>query len=530
MNRIVRSRTVGFFLLVICVMAVSWRPFFASYLFPIDDHEIVTYLAYRREKSVLAMWTGVFDFSPMHAIPNTQHWRPLVWISRIVEAELYGANLFWYASARLANLLISAGLFTSALFLYLKSQSQRTATPAHVLGVCSAFFLVFLSSPLWTDVYGRHLAAERHLVLSMAVMALGFGITTSTGSSSTKTHGISVFLIGLTLLALSKENAIYLVPAFGVAALAGEPRQWRCLNRPQLAWVFCVISPLWLTACTSVVRTTINGGSLYVPYSGQVGFAEGRSILAQLPLNGYLLCSVLSLLICRISSSRLGSGNIPRMIAFIAGVLAAEHFFTRVVGVSAPRYEAIAFCLTLVSLALAAAVVRNGVAAQRSSLFFSLIFGCALVFAVSGFSKTHDHLEWFRREGRVWNAEVSRIAESARYLEAEVLLIVVDPPSEYESGRVEKTYSLIKFLDWQLEKTVEFEIALQELGDSQRFHRPSFANLRNVADSGARLNGNVVIRPYVGPTDERRLCVLYSSSGRQSPTVDSCLRVIRFTL
>ena len=523
------TATMGVFSLL-GLITLSWRPFFSTPFSPIDDHEIVAYLSHRSENGWLSVWTGIYQFSPMKLLPDSPHWRPGIWMARIVEAEIFGASSVGFAFVRLTSLLVSASLLCVALNLLLERLEFRVRGPYERRFISTLFFVVFVSSPLWTDVYGRHLAAERHLILGIALVTCGFAFAGSRRPAARRLSGTTLILIGLTVLVISKENATYLGPAFGLFALCGKDQLWRRLSRVQVLWLVMVITPLWIIGCSTVFRSTFRGTALQVPYAGEIGLFQLPLLLLELPSNGYFCVLSASLVVVVLLRELRQNALLTRTLVFFTIVVVLEHVFVRSVGVTAPRYWAVSFAIALLGLALtASSVIGSRVPLVHSSLkMFLFLF--ALVCSVTGLVTVNNNLSWLRDLSQEWNFGVEAIADEVRQVNAETILIIVDPPPRDASGRVEKTYSMVKFLDWQLDKSVDFELALLETPSSQRYDVSSFQNLLKVAVEGTRLNGGVDIRPFDSSKHSRRFCVLYSTSGRGSPHLDNCLGVRRFTL
>jgi len=520
---------MGVFLLL-GLITWSWRPLFSTPFSPIDDHEIVTYLSHRSGNGLSSIWTGIYEYSPMKLVPDSIHWRPGIWIVRIVEAEILGANSFGFAFVRLTSLLVSAGLLSLALKQLLERLNFRVRGAYERRFISTLFFVTLVSSPVWTDVYGRHLAAERHLVLGIALVTCGFAFAGSGRPASRRLSGTNLILTGLTVLVISKENATYLGPAFGLFALCAKDQLWRSLSRVQVLWLVMVITPLWITGCSTVFRSTFRGTALQVPYAGEVGLLQLPVLLLDLPSNGYFCALAASLVVVVLMRELRQNALLTRTLIFFTIVVVLEHVFVRSVGVTAPRYWAVSFAIALLGVALtASSVMSSRVPLVHSSLKI-ILFLFALVCSVTGLFTVNNNLSWLRDHSQEWNHKIAEIAEDARRVNAETILIIVDPPPKDASGRVEKTYSMIKFLDWQLDKSVDFEFALLEMPSTQRYDAPSFQNLVMVAAEGTTLNGGVDIRSFKTSKNSRRFCVLYSTSGRGSPFLDGCLDVRRFTL
>lgn len=512
------------------LITLSWRPLFSTPFSPIDDHEIVTYLSHRSGNGWLSVLTGIYDFSPMKLVPDSPHWRPGIWIVRIVEAEILGANSFGFAFVRLTSLLVSSSLLSVGLKLLLERLDFRVRGAYERRFITTLFFVTFVSSPVWTDVYGRHLAAERHLVLGIALVTCGFAFAGSGRPAARRLSGTNLILTGLTVLVISKENATYLGPAFGLFALCSKDQLWRSLSRVQVLWLVMVITPLWITGCSTVFQSTFRGTALQVPYAGEIGLLQLLVLLLDLPSNGYFCALAASLVVVVLLRELRQNALLTRTLIFFTIVVVLEHVFVRSVGVTAPRYWAVSFSIALLGVALtASSVMSSRVPLVHSSLKI-VLFLFALVCSVTGLVTVNNNLSWLRDLSQEWNYGVEAIADEVRQVNAETILIIVDPPPRDASGRVEKTYSMVKFLDWQLDKSVDFELALLETPSSQRYDVPSFQNLLKVAVEGTRLNGGVDIRAFDSSKHSRRFCVLYSTSGRGSPHLDNCLGVRRFTL
>ena len=508
----------------------SWLPFFSATFFPIDDHEIVTYLSHRNKNGISSIFTGIYEFSPMKFVPNSTHWRPSIWIIRIVEAELFGSNFLGFALVRVTGLLFAGGFLSLALVFLLERTALGSGKVRELRFISALHLLLFVSSPLWTDVYGRNLAAERHLILSIAFAMLGYAIARNAQSLTRKRRGTSLILVGLTLFAISKENATYLVPAFGLFSLYSKDQFWRSVSRVQLFWLAFIILPLWITGCTTVFRSTFRGTSLEVPYAGDIGLTQLPLLLLKLPLNGYFGALGACLLIVLLSRQLRRNELLKRTLVFFTVVVVLEHVFIGVVGVSAPRYLAVSFGLTLFGMAMTCYCLVESRGSFEGSTLLVFFAGSALVCAVTGFLAVREDLTWLRDQSQEWNHEIEEIAERAEKVNADAIVIIVDPPGKGASGRVEKAYSLIKFLDWRLKKSVDFELVLLEMPSSQRYDSLSFRNLFSVATEGTTLNGGVVVRPFESSKSVKRLCVLYSTSGRESQVVDYCSSTQRFTL
>ena len=507
-------------------------PLFAAHFHPVDDHEFVAMLSLDYGSTLTRFYTRFFEMSPAAGYPESVHWRPAVWFARTVEVEIFNDRVALYFLWRMV-LLAALGLFAAGYGRLVVSQLWRGRLSAFGGNLIAVFLgLLTISTPSLFDVFGRLLPGEMYTLLGLLLWAFAWShlIKRRSSSLAPRTRYAACAYLGLVLMSTGKEDALFLWP-LAVGFSLPEIRYFASQKFGRTTWTLVFASSLvWAAAMVQVVYTFIVRGNP-LPYQSRSGsgLSEVLSALERieiLPLLGVLS----SVLLCWLGKRCL-QGGWRRLALFLSAVLLLEMLYVSTVPAEAPRYGSVLTVTGMLLLPLHGALLRDFLKTRGralQSLGGALLLGCVLLVPLGAIHQ-RANITLYRDISNDWNSTVGEVADLADSLGASQILFVVDPPSQNEIGRWEKTYSFARFVRTRTSGQQGLFMTVME-STALNISSEARAGLQATSVRGVEDAAGDLFQPRNALNDSGTLCVLYSDSGRDFDDAVHCDFVYRLTL
>ena len=506
-------------------------PLWAAKFHPVDDHEFAAMLSLHESSIATRLFVRFVEMSPAEDFPNGAHWRPAVWLARALESEVFGTHVHLYFFWR--NLLLAIlGLLAAGFALAIREVLQQNSLSSFS-GVVAATILslIVVSTPVLFDVFGRLLPGEMYTLIGLLTWLMAWTrlVSCRRESFTPSAKLLSLFWVGLVLMTTGKEDAAFLWPT---AFLLSLPEILFLRESRPLAIFLSVVSTgaLWLAAGFQTFRTVFLS-SAGLPYHMQkdTGFrqiVDGLTRINNVQL-AFALCAIALIALWR----RKVSGDIIRIMLFIASSLLLELVYVSSVPVGVPRYSAAILVLTSLmifcAIAVHSATVRSSTLNHRGVTAFFLAVLFPLMAIGAGHQRTNNIL--YRDISLNWNNALSDIHILTQQSEFKQILLVVDPPDANSVGRWEKSYSFAKSMRLLTDSRVRNFMVVMD--PRARGVLPSVDGaLRETSLLGTKDAAGYIFYPISLLQDVESLCVLYTDSGRTFPYLEKCGAVYRMTL
>ena len=517
--------------LLILVPAYVMRPLFSARFHPIDDHEFAAMMTLDNSSLVESMYVAIFRMSPFADFPLNVHWRPLVWIVRAIEAHLFQEQVWMYFAFRsLLLFLLGLTVFRCGLAIAKHIRPRQDITiSSRILSLSLAVMAV--SSPALHDVFGRLLPGEMYTLLGIGCLSVAWWGCPPHGLriDDVVTSAPLLFALGLVLILGGKEDGLILFPSalacFGFRHTVGHLRR-------DLAFftVLSLSAIIWIAGIAALGYNLILKGAR-IPYQS---FDDDSSGLKKI-FGSILNVSRDEVLVLTFGVSvtilfvLFGVRALARFCGFLTVLLLVEFIYISSVPVTAPRYGTVqAFAVILLVLCLSQYVLKAA-SASRNTKAFVIVLVTLVPLAL-----TAQNVQEFERLTRRytlisldWHDELTRISSLAEELAVSQILVVVDPPKESAIGRLEKTFSLGKFLRLKMRSKFDMFLGVME-NEAPSADKNASRALTRAADFGYSDSAGIIYRSYRDLGNVSTLCILYSESGRDFNLREFCQRTIRF--
>jgi len=499
------------------------HPLLATGLRSVDDHE---YLTFRLINPSGSPWTALFDATFRISVEfESARWRPLYQFGRAVTT----AFISDWAAPRYALRLALTAFVVWGIALRLVgtfAPSIRSAS-LRFLAIVTAGMILF-SIDDWSDVSAR-LGPQELFALTGATLAL-----LAMSETPRRRHQVAL-LSGIVIMSSFKENFASLAVIFLVSVLAFSPIH----RRQRVIHVSLVIS--LVSVAMSVLAVRSKGSSDF--YGNQRTAATIFKSLSSFTDSSRLEWSAVLLVLAFLAARREARRTVICIGSSLLVALASEWI---VYGDDMNGYGRYAIASDLIVGSILAAVLLllcrrmlDRITKEHFVPFgLSLILLLIVVSLAFPFAKSiREASSAARREALSWSNAVQEVLTVSTSHDAEAILIIVDISDGSETGRLEKSVALMRFLAFYSEEPQDLYLTLQALpqgSEPSEFTRKIRASFETQSEFGGvdetELGSTAIRHQPMSSFDPRDdvLCVHYSSSGREHAFMNSCAMSVRF--
>lgn len=498
-------------------------PLRSTGLRPVDDHE---YLSFRLINPSGSLWAALVDAS-FRAAGELEgaRWRPLYHFGRsLTTALISDSTAHRYAFRILLTSFVVWGLATRLTHAFgpaLRSSAVR-------FGAIITVGLILLSTENWIDVSTRLGPQELFGLAGVTVYVLALNAT------PVKRHQISL-IGGIVAMTGFKESFTVLAVLLLLATIALSP----AYRRQATTYITLSISVFSLAIPILAVRAKGNT-DVYGNERTFTTYLESLRSFLDSPLFGQ---SAVLLFVAVLIAEKERRVHIVMLgnVAFL--VLLSEW---TIYGASMSGYGRYEIVSSLVVRSILAVVILFflGRLATSDQTFRTLqnILSCGLFLAVVAL--TQNTIAGFyhassdaHRDSASWFMAVDQVLQEDAVGNFNQVLIIVDVMSVSDTGRLEKSEALMKFLDYYSPRARNFYLAVQELPPGvklDKFTGKIRASLERKSEFGSSESRIWRTEPVglkaladLDPTGGL-LCIHYSNSGRQHAFTSACQSMVRF--
>lgn len=503
---------------------------------PIDDHEFAAMLSLQEQSVFRRLIVKSLDMSPLAGYPEGLHWRPIVWMSRAVESEIFGTRVwayFFYRSILLSLLGLLVFVIGLSFANYFEPGSHRSLIrTAPSLAVA----LLAIANPHQNDVFGRLLPGEMYTLLGLGLWTIVL-FSSRPGSRIDRVDLVTLSLFlpaGLLLLGSGKEDGVVLFPlalVFGFTGIRNILRQERQLF---IRLGLAVASFSWFAGSYSLIFSLVYRGSRlpYQPLEEERSRVEVvQHALGAISGSQWLLLALVFLITLLFYLLRASCAS--RVCAFLSCLILVEVIYTSSVSVTAPRYEAVR---VLAALIVVSALIQFIISRFEKMKLWRPVVVNVVIFTLAMLTLSNANKQRALNERYVeisveWQAEIDLISNKIRSTDFEQILVVVDPPKPSSIGRLEKTFSLGKFLRYEFRGSSSLPTYM-EVMDSRAPGLDGNARraLERVERNGSIDAAGVIFGRLEDFKNLPTFCIVYSESGREFRLRSLCREVHRLAL